>query len=126
MMIKIRMRIENRFSNLSIRLSSLSSSGFYVGLARYGYLFLRSRMNFRKIRQRRKGFSTITGKRGLDNCGKNPKKADLAQQFPVFPAALPPAAAVEGELLRQGKNQPIPFSHHRLLRCYHLLFDKLF
>jgi hypothetical protein len=41
----------------------------------------------RQIRQRRKGFPTITGKTGLDNCGKNPKRANLAQQFPVFPAA---------------------------------------
>ena len=53
--------------------------------------------------QWRNGVFTFTGKRGLDNCGKNPKKADLAQQFPVFFAALPPAAAVEGELLRQAK-----------------------
>jgi hypothetical protein len=42
---------------------------------------------------------------GLDNCGKKRKKADLAQQFPVFAAAGGGAAAVEGELLRQGKRQ---------------------
>jgi hypothetical protein len=30
----------------------------------------------------------------------------LAQPFPVFAAASPPAAAVEGELLRQTKGHP--------------------
>ena len=56
-------------------------------------------------RQRRKGFATITGKRRLDNRGKKPKKADLAQQFPVFAAAGKGAAAVEGELLRQAEKK---------------------
>jgi hypothetical protein len=33
-------------------------------------------------RQRRKGFATITGKRGLDNCGKNPKKIGFGAVIP--------------------------------------------
>jgi hypothetical protein len=40
---------------------------------------------------------------GLDNCGKEPKKPILAQQFPVFAAAGGGAAADEGELLRHGR-----------------------
>jgi hypothetical protein len=51
----------------------------------------------------RKGFFTLTGKRGLDNCGKKPKKGILAQELRLFAAALTPGAAVEGELLRQGE-----------------------
>jgi hypothetical protein len=68
-------------------------------------------MNSGKIRQRRKGFPTSTGKKGLDNCGKNPKKAALAQQFPVFPATGGGAAAVEGESLRQASILPSIHPH---------------
>ena len=83
-------------------------------LARLCFYFrhsLRSKMNFRKIRQRRKGFPNITGKKGLDKCGKKPKKAALAQRFPVFPAAGGGAAAVEGESLRQANILPSIHPH---------------
>ena len=39
----------------------------------------------------------------LDNCGKRAKKANFAQQTSVIAAARGGAAAVEGELLRQGE-----------------------
>jgi hypothetical protein len=55
--------------------------------------------------QWRKGAFTITGKRGLDNCGEKAKKPILAQQFRVIAAATAPGAAIEGELLRQGEKR---------------------
>jgi hypothetical protein len=78
-------------------------------LARLPFYFrhsLRTKMNSYNIRQWRKGFPNGTGKKGLDNCGKNAKKADLAQRFPVLPAAGGGAAAVEGESLRQASILP--------------------
>jgi hypothetical protein len=89
----------------------IALNGGHKYLARLPFYFrhsFRSKMTSRKIRQRRKGFPNITGEKGLDNCGKNPKKADLAQRFPVFPAAGGGAAAVEGESLRQTKRHPSP------------------
>jgi hypothetical protein len=69
--------------------------------------------NMRKILQIHIPLFAKSVSGGLDNCGKNHQKADLAQSFPVFVAAMGGAAAVEGELLRQAKRHPFPF-----MGCY--------